>query len=416
MSARKFSIGIGLVVFLALAQAAQAADSLYLLAGTSWNQGMSPFGDPVRLYAVSPGHKLSLVRTIAPSLFAVQDDMHGKLFVEYPMYQTTTVSVIHEEWPQVKDEVVFNPKHLFVIDSEVSLAAGGDDRTYALLPVNKPSQSLGSEHLVTVLAGGPNTPAKVVPGTLALYRSMRVSGCPGGPAPCDVGPIGWILGHNFAMRVGGRQVPVIRLPQALARQDGGDWAGAINSSARFFVLGIPHGNSDRFAPTVRYAHDRVAETWKRMVFPCSFPLTRIFGEWLATKVENWSPKGIKGNDNPGREDERDWGTPLLPNVHEEYALLQGMDYSIPGILTLNNLVDGRKITLKTHEEDSEILDVSKNGLVLYRVNDEIFSTHIEGDKLSAPKLVVKGDDVPEVHWVFWSNAKVSPPPAAKPTR
>jgi hypothetical protein len=60
-----------------------------------------------------------------------------------------------------------------------------------------------------------------------------------------------------------------------------------------------------------------------------------------------------------------------------------------------------------------VLDVRADGLVLYRVNDKIFSARIEGDKLGPAKLVVKGEDVPEVHWVFWSASK--PPASAVPT-
>ena len=42
------------------------------------------------------------------------------------------------------------------------------------------------------------------------------------------------------------------------------------------------------------------------------------------------------------------------------------------------------------------------------MNDEIFSAQIEGSKVSAPTLVVKGEDVPEVHWAFWSNSQAEP--------
>jgi predicted transcriptional regulator len=72
---------------------------------------------------------------------------------------------------------------------------------------------------------------------------------------------------------------------------------------------------------------------------------------------------------------------------------------------LDNLVEGTRITIQTGQEDSEVLDVRSHSLVLYRVNEEIFEAKIEGDKLSASKLVVKGEDVPEVHWVFWSKIR-----------
>jgi hypothetical protein len=39
--------------------------------------------------------------------------------------------------------------------------------------------------------------------------------------------------------------------------------------------------------------------------------------------------------------------------------------------------------------------------VLYRVNDTIYQARIVGDKLQDNSVLVKDDDVPEIHWVFW---------------
>jgi hypothetical protein len=41
---------------------------------------------------------------------------------------------------------------------------------------------------------------------------------------------------------------------------------------------------------------------------------------------------------------------------------------------------------------------------LFCVNDSIFSAQIKGDELAAPSLVVNDYDVPEIHWVFWSDS------------
>jgi len=41
--------------------------------------------------------------------------------------------------------------------------------------------------------------------------------------------------------------------------------------------------------------------------------------------------------------------------------------------------------------------------VLYRVNDTIFQAQIAGGKLRGTTVVVKDEDVPEIHWVFWSK-------------
>jgi hypothetical protein len=55
----------------------------------------------------------------------------------------------------------------------------------------------------------------------------------------------------------------------------------------------------------------------------------------------------------------------------------------------------------TNQEDSEVLYV-RNNTVFYRVNDAIYASRIEQDRLDSPELLVRDDDVPEVHWMFWS--------------
>lgn len=65
--------------------------------------------------------------------------------------------------------------------------------------------------------------------------------------------------------------------------------------------------------------------------------------------------------------------------------------------------------------DSEVLDVQHDGGMLYRVYDEIFEATIAGNTIGPPKLLTKGEDVPEVHWAFWSASPATPAPA-KPGR
>jgi hypothetical protein len=45
----------------------------------------------------------------------------------------------------------------------------------------------------------------------------------------------------------------------------------------------------------------------------------------------------------------------------------------------------------------------EDDVVLYRVNDAIYQARIDGEQLKDITLVVKGEDVPEVHWAFWSK-------------
>ncbi len=153
-----------------------------------------------------------------------------------------------------------------------------------------------------------------------------------------------------------------------------------------------------------------------MTSPATVPYERrIFGQWLATIDEVWQPGDPENANSPGCSSERGWGSATLPNVREAYGCGRATDTYVPGTLFLDDLVDGRRIAIHTGQEDSEILDIRKDGLVLYRVNDSIFSAQIEGDKLSAPTLIVKDEDVPEVHWVFWSSAspKATPGQQAK---
>lgn len=131
------------------------------------------------------------------------------------------------------------------------------------------------------------------------------------------------------------------------------------------------------------------------------PRARVFGSWLATIAEYYRPAN---DDNPGRENERSFSTKELPNVKDEFNSFAGASYRIPGILDLYNLVDGRRLTIHTNQEDSEILGVFGDSII-YRVNDSIYQTTISGGNLVNQHLLVTDQDVPEIHWSFMSSAK-----------
>lgn len=60
-------------------------------------------------------------------------------------------------------------------------------------------------------------------------------------------------------------------------------------------------------------------------------------------------------------------------------------------------------TVHTGQEDSEVIAIDNpSGTVIYRINDEIFSARIEGTRLGSPTLIMKGCDVQNIHWAFWS--------------
>ncbi len=62
--------------------------------------------------------------------------------------------------------------------------------------------------------------------------------------------------------------------------------------------------------------------------------------------------------NPGRASERGGASSILPNVQVAYSSGVARDSVIPGILELDNIQDGRRITIETKQEDSEIVLVT----------------------------------------------------------
>ena len=403
------------------AKAAGQGGRLFLLTGTSLADTSQTF--PVRLYAVSTGHKLKLFRTVvsgSEGISGILDDMRDEVYVTFPSNYgvsraPTKVSIIHEQRPWVNDVVTFNPTVMFVWPYASVTAEGPGQSSYALfvlLPPHSPNGHVAfmrfvrssAMRLVGISGNPPAKGPRVIRNKWSLYSHLAFSGTPGGPNSYFT-PDAAIESGKLVMRPGGENIPVDLAPPTLPASATGHEIRIVAANRRFVVTWFWRA-SDRFAPAVFYVHDRQLGKWRDLKFQWNLPQSRIFGSWLATIAMSYVGIGPGGwhDTNPGRMDEsHPWVKYEHPDVRFEFGALR-MGDRIPGTLILDNLADGRRITLKTNEEDSEILDVRKNGLVLYRVNNEVFSTKIEGDKLSASTLVVKGEDVPEVHWAFWSKA------------
>ena len=393
---------------------------LYLLAGTPTLN--SPASFPVTLYTVGQSMRLRTVRRIAgpgEGLFSVYV-APGTLFVVFPHITSTTVSVISEAHPRRRDVVRFNPGGAAVDETGagVAVAAG---QAYALLPL---ISRTGRRELSVSLA---SVPARASPGgrrfgedRWALYRRFRFYGQPGGAVGPETVPTAVVRSGRLVDQLSPPGRPPFRgqpaaaglalaprVPSAPVPRRRGCLC-IVFDTRRFLAIAPP-------PPAALYLLDRRRQTWRVFRSAATVPYARrIFGAWMATIVESWRPGDRANEFYPGLRSQRDWGNRLLPNVQSAFAFWRARDAWVPGVLTLDNLADGRHVAISTHQADSEILDVRRDGLVLYRVNDEIFRARIEGEKLSAPKLVVKGDDVPEVHWVFWSSAPPRPPAAAAP--
>jgi hypothetical protein len=180
--------------------------------------------------------------------------------------------------------------------------------------------------------------------------------------------------------------------------------GIIAASQDYLVVPKPRTREEMDSPPPPdfiqgFVHVRSTGAWKRVRIEGNSSYSRLFGVWLATDVAKWNPGHAV---SPGRKNERDQGSESLPRVRNGYESFRGRWNWSPGVLTLQNLADDRKIRIETGQEDSEILKV-EDDLVLYRVNDTIYQARIDGDQLKDTTVIVKDEDVPEVHWAFWSK-------------
>jgi hypothetical protein len=213
----------------------------------------------------------------------------------------------------------------------------------------------------------------------------------------------WVEGNNLVYKPPYHLSPLVVVDSAPSdplATNGPIVIGAINS--HYLLAGVLQPGGGPSGQFVWRVHDRVRNSWRSLQIEGDQSRLRLFGDWLATDVEMQSSGSFSGN-HPEKSRERDARTDRLPSVYGEYGAYCSLNHRrFPGVLVLQNLQDNRRIRLETHQEDSEILFVSGDS-VLYRINDAIFQAKIVGDALRDTSLLARDEDVPEVHWVFWSK-------------
>lgn len=383
-----------------------------LAASLTYNS--SGLAHPATLYGVSAGRAVP-IRQIDAATFDVRSDLAGHIYVLDMHF--TELSVVHTDDPQTVDVVPLNPsgrsKTLPFFWSAWG-ASAGPMGAFALFPDRN-----GGPWWITVVKG--DRPERGVRVTKAsdwgIYGQFRYSGAVSGPFAPTV-PSGRVVSGAVVLpNAGGPpQFRLAQLPEELSRRVGDSRVLLLADTSGYLAI-TPVFGAGADTTTV-YLLNRASGRWSVVDAPTAslsgsfVPTIRFWGNWMASTVR----RKVAGNVvDPGERNERGYGQRYwfpgpLPNVRGGYAMQS--NFYMPGLLVLKNLVDGREIEIHTGQQDSEVLEVPSSGQVLYRVNDEIFSTQIEGAKLGPAKLVVKGDDVPEVHWVFWSAAPPPKPPAA----
>lgn len=359
---------------------------------------------PARAYRVNQGKKLKLVREVVPQSDGVRfaQGWGPVVFLVHPHVISTSVAVVHLNEPMAKDDLVFNAAGSLLVDAWVALAEPRPYSLDALLPLSTGvSGPAGQKNTVVgISSNAQQASVRITGDAWAEYSALRREGHHGGPA---VQPylIGAVVDGRLVVTIFGRPV-VIDSATFLPRFPAANVAPAIvAASQEHLVLDVQYAADATNLPdfTDMFVHDRSSNRWRTVRVEGNASNSRLFDPWLAITV------GMRNPDHktsPGRENERAYETDMLPNVRQQYAIFQGKWIWSPGVLALQNLVDGRKIRIETGQEDSEILRV-EGDIVLYRVNDAIYQARIAGDQLKDTTLVVKDEDVPEIHWVFWSK-------------
>lgn len=383
---------------------ANAQGVWYFLSGTSTED--TPKHYPSVLYTSDKRNKLRAVRQVVSGADGVHSiHSYGRVaFIAYPHLPPSTLSVVHVDAPELPDDVPFNPEGQIVVDDRMALAKT-DEHQISQLVWLVPPGNIPAGTVLNLTSERLGMAARLKKNAWNEYSSLRFEGIPGGPVTAaDL--VGAFDGNTIGIKLYTKYVIVDRFSTDLARKLQGETPYFIGVTDEHLVFGIQHHATDLHSGALSkrtqetlYIHDRQANHWTTIALRGTCSRTRIFGPWLATIVQFWNPQHPP---NPGASNERSVETDTLPNVRELYSIFAGRNCSIPGDLALHNLKTGQTILFHTGQEDSEILQV-EGDTVLYRVNDAIYRARIVGDELRDTTLEVKDQDVPEIHWAFWSD-------------
>jgi len=159
--------------------------------------------------------------------------------------------------------------------------------------------------------------------------------------------------------------------------------------------------------------DKAAAQWRTLTVPGNIKDVRAFGPWMAGRVTELVPRQQQ-RPSPGRDKRNQEGTLGGFSVDKYF---DNESLYRPGILFLYHVPTQRYIEFRTPEHgDSEILLVDGNQ-VFYRIYDSIYKAPIQQKSIGKPLLLVKNDEVPHIHWIFFGPplpADFKPPDISRP--
>src|SRR6185437_8889396 len=427
---------VRLAVVAALVLPCLSQSRLYLVAG-SIILGESRYC-PTRLYVAQADDSVSLVREVLPArdrLIDLRDDLHGTLYtIGAPQWtETRELSMVHAADPAAPDTI------------RLTKDEGGGDFMFAggaAGPGRPPAAVIGnSGHLgtptpdVLLIWADPAARPRTEVTNWGVYRWFQYGGQVNGPFKDDGLGATMHQGRAYLWHPGGDLYFGDLGPAPPGAGPDQLYDLLADNESYFVVWPIPgkmlHGLGSGDVATALMARldgvevlEKRSGVWVRVDLPMYANVTfsgctvRIFGDWLVTVETVPSTSQSVGKGWEALRSENVWDP--RSNRTDQRALLPSLDQYgarfyrlyLPGKIEMLNLADGRKITLDTEQMDSEVLAISSKGDVLYRSYDKVFGASIEGTRMTAGKLLAQGDDVPEVHWAFWSSAPV-PAPAAR---
>lgn len=369
---------------------------LYVVAATPHSD--DPY--PVTLYRISKDKHLDMVRLVVP-----QKDgsdyvrASGRVIVfPYPDLSSKSIAIVHMDDPMRTDNVSFDPSGAGSLVDLAEPPNSGFEVLIAWLEIPNSRQVAISTQMT-------RASQRLDADRWSDYAHWRSDGVYGGPilSPTIIGAT--VQDGNLVMNRFGHSVTISPLPPSIRNISPKFVPFIYVATDKYLIFELTEGRGFMHAPEASelFAYDRPRGAWKTIQTEGSYPRVRLFGNWIAEIITDWN-ETPDTSARPGSGNERTWEerTDDLPPVQALYRTLGVEGAHLPGVLVLQNLVDGRKIRIETDQEDSEIL-WADDASVLYRVNDTIYRAMILGDRLGDATMLVKDDDVPEIHWVFWSK-------------
>jgi hypothetical protein len=407
---------------------------LYLIAGTPASPGWLYY--PTRLYETAPGGNLIAVRQLLgprARLIDVRDDLHGDIFVWGQKASDESdpgeVVVVHERDPARRDVAAVGSS--YPISDWWGAVAGNGQPPAAAFGDTGPHVGGLHPDITLIFASTRAGPRTAITTDWGVYRFFQFTGgvnggegTTAGPGACLSGGRTWIW--CYPVHPPWRFPPFGTLGPAPPGL-GAERATLLADTSAYLVVwpSLPPAPQPPADPTywpskwldgVRVFNKRTRH-WASYDLPAAVQLyswvpVRLFGDWLTTLE---TQQGARATPGAGWQvlrkydaraldfdyDKRYRNRVFLPDVYHNFTDAF-RDLYLPGKIQLLNLADGRRLTLDTGQMDSEVLGIQPDGEMTYRIYDKIYEAKITAEKIGPAKLLAHGEDVPEVHWAFWS--------------